>query len=188
MTPSPQHRGPAVESSVLESTLALLAERGAALTVDDVAAASGVHKTTIYRRWATREQLIAAAVTSLAERAVPPTTDDDPRVAIERLALAVAETTHSNAGPNILRATIAASAASSELVQLADDFFRTRYALAVEHLTRLAQAGGLRADIDPVVVWEQIVNPMHVRALCGRPTSDADARLLVELALRGAAP
>lgn len=187
VTPAPQRRGAAVESTVLAATLALLAERGAALTVDDVAAASKVHKTTIYRRWETREQLIAAAVTSLAEQAVPPATDDDPRAAIERLALAVAETTRSKPGPNILRATIAASAVSSELVQLADDFFRTRYALAVEHLTRLAAAGGLRADLDPVVVWEQIVNPMHVRALCGRPTTDADARLLVELALRGAA-
>lgn len=189
-TPSqtPQRRGPAVDSRVLAATLTLLAERGAALTVDDVAAASHVHKTTIYRRWATREQLIAAAVTSLAEQVVPPATDDDPRAAIETLALAVAETTRSNGGPNILRATIAASAVSSELVQLADEFFRARYALAIEHLTRLASADGLRADIDPVVVWEQIVNPMHVRALCGRPTSDSDARLLVELALRGAAP
>ena len=72
-------------------------------------------------------------------------------------------------------------------MQLADAFFRARYALAVEHLRRLAESGGLRSGVDPVVVWEQIVNPMHVRALCGRPTSEADARLLVDLALRGAA-
>lgn len=171
---------------MLEATLALLADRGAAFTVDEVAAASGVHKTTIYRRFETREQLIASAVMSLAEREVQAVTDADPRAAVERLALAVAATTRSAAGPNILRATIAAGAASSELVRLTDEFFRARYALAVEHLSRLAQAGQLRADLDPVVVWEQIVNPMHVRALRGRPTSDADARLLVDLALRGA--
>ncbi len=186
MSPAPQRRGAAVEARVLEATLTLLAERGAALTVDEVAAASGVHKTTIYRRYATREQLIASAVMSLAEQAVPPAADDDPRAAIERLALAVAATTRTESGPNILRATIAASAASSELVQLADAFFRARYALAVAHLDRLAVAGALRAEVDPVVVWEQIVNPMHVRALCGRATSDEDARVLVELALRGA--
>lgn len=45
-----------------------------------------------------------------------------------------------------------------------------------------------RAELDPVVVWEQVVNPMHVQALCGRATSDAEARQLVALALAGAAP
>lgn len=187
MTTTPRRRGAAVEASVIEATLALLAERGAAFTVDEVAEASGVHKTTIYRRYATREQLIVASIAGLAEEAVPPADDADPRAAIESLALAVAAALRSGRGANILRATIAACAADSELVPLADAFFRGRYALAVEHLTRLVDSGTLRADIDPAVVWEQIVNPMHVRALCGRATSEAEARLLAELALRGAA-
>ncbi|WAB81996.1 TetR/AcrR family transcriptional regulator C-terminal ligand-binding domain-containing protein [Microcella daejeonensis] len=182
-----RRRGAAVEATVLDTTIALLVERGSAIAVDEVAEASGVHKTTIYRRYPTRELLIAAAIRRLGETAVPAVVDADPRAAVLQLARSVAGALRSPQGGNILRAVMAASAASPELVAFADDFFRDRYALATEHLARLAAAGGLRADVDPVVVWEQIVNPMHVRALCGRATSDAEAEQLVELALRGAA-
>lgn len=183
-----RRRGAAVEATVLDTTIALLVERGSAIAVDEVAEASGVHKTTIYRRYPTRELLIAAAIRRLGETAVPAVVDADPRAAVLQLARSVAAALRSPQGGNILRAVMAASAASPELVAFADDFFRDRYALATEHLARLAAAGGLRADVDPVVVWEQIVNPMHVRALCGRSTSDAEAEVLVQLALRGAQP
>ncbi len=180
-------RGAVVEATVLDATIALLVERGAAIAVEEVAEASGVHKTTIYRRYPTRELLIAAAIRRLGEAAVPPVVDADPRAAVGQLALSVAAALRSPRGGNILRAVMAASAASPDLIALADEFFRDRYALATEHLERLAEAGVLRTDVDPVVVWEQIVNPMHVRALCGRATSDAEAEGLVALALRGAA-
>jgi AcrR family transcriptional regulator len=37
----------------------------AALRVEDVAARSGVHKTTIYRRWPTKAELVAATITTM---------------------------------------------------------------------------------------------------------------------------
>lgn len=172
---------------MLDATIALLAERGATVTVDDVAAATGVHKTTIYRRFETRELLIAAAIRRLGEAAVPPVESTDARGALAALAVAVATALRSEHGANILRAAIAASASAPALVPLADEFFRSRYELARAHLESLVTAEVLRDDHDVIVVWEQIVNPMHVRALCGRPTSDAEARDLVDLALRGAA-
>lgn len=184
----PGRRGAAVEAAVLDTTIALLAERGASITVDDIAAACGVHKTTIYRRFDTRELLIAAAIRRLGEAVVPPVEAADPTLAIETLALSVAAAVRDRQGANILRATMAASAAAPDLVSLADEFFRDRYELARGHLKRLAEAGELRNDLDEIVVWEQIVNPMHVRALCGRATTDDEARQLVELALRGARP
>jgi AcrR family transcriptional regulator len=183
---SGRRRGAAVEATVLDATIALLVERGASLAVEEVAEASGVHKTTIYRRYPTRELLIAAAIRRLGDRVVPPIEAVDPRAAIETLALSVAAALRSREGGNILRAAIAASAMAPDLVDLADEFFRDRYELARRPLLQLVEAGALRRDLDPIVVWEQIVNPMHVRALCGRPTSDAEARQLVELALRGA--
>ena len=182
----PRRRGAAVETTVLDTTIALLAERGAAITVDDIAAASGVHKTTIYRRFETRERLVAAAIRRLGELEVPPVDASDPRAALEALAVSVAAALRSPRAGNILRAAIAASAATPELVALADEFFRDRYELAREPLQRLVDAGVIRRDLDAIIVWEQIVNPMHVRTLCGRSTSDDAARQLVELAVRGA--
>ncbi|OYX54008.1 MAG: hypothetical protein B7Y93_07205 [Micrococcales bacterium 32-70-13] len=133
----PRRRGAAVEATVLDTTIALLAERGAAITVDDIAAASGVHKTTIYRRFETRELLVAAAIRRLGEQVVPPVDATDPRAALETLAVSVAAALRSPQAGNILRAAIAASAATPELVALADEFFRDRYELAREPLQRL---------------------------------------------------
>jgi AcrR family transcriptional regulator len=48
---------------ILTSTLDLLAERDyARVTLDEVAARTGKAKTTLYRRWATKEDLVLAAI------------------------------------------------------------------------------------------------------------------------------
>ena len=60
-------RSAEAEKAILEATLTLLSEEGVAgLTIEGVAAAAGVGKTTIYRRWATKTDLIVAAVEQLA--------------------------------------------------------------------------------------------------------------------------
>ena len=52
---------------MLRTTLEVLGDRGyAGLRVEDVAAKAGVNKTTIYRRWPTRADLVIAALTALA--------------------------------------------------------------------------------------------------------------------------
>ena len=63
-------RGRAAEvvERVLTATAEELSRVGyAALRVDDVAARSGVNKTTIYRRWPSKAELVAAALESISE-------------------------------------------------------------------------------------------------------------------------
>lgn len=61
---------------ILASTLDLLAERGyERLTLDEVAARTGKAKTTLYRRWATKEHLVLAAVRAAGG---PPEADELP--------------------------------------------------------------------------------------------------------------
>ncbi|MCX4095472.1 TetR/AcrR family transcriptional regulator [Nocardia sp. alder85J] len=56
----------ASEEVILRATIEILAEHGVdGLAVDTVAAAAGVSKATIYRRWGSRAQLVHAAITSL---------------------------------------------------------------------------------------------------------------------------
>lgn len=57
-------RSEAVSRAILDAVLDLVAEHGSigAVSVDAVAARSGASKTTIYRRWSSKEELIAAAV------------------------------------------------------------------------------------------------------------------------------
>lgn len=56
-------RDPDVDEAILAATLDVLAEQGyARLTIDGVALRAGVAKTTLYRRWATKEALVLDAI------------------------------------------------------------------------------------------------------------------------------
>ena len=80
MTESPARgrgrpRSEQADEAIVGATLRLLAEQGiGGLTIEGVAAAAGVGKTTIYRRWETKEELIVAAVSRLAPPGDPPDT------------------------------------------------------------------------------------------------------------------
>jgi AcrR family transcriptional regulator len=60
-------RSEAVSHSILEATLDLIAVHGsfADVSIEGIAERSGVSKTSIYRRWSSKEELIAAAIDSM---------------------------------------------------------------------------------------------------------------------------
>lgn len=61
--------------AILQAALELLAEVGfAAMSMDAIAARAGVGKTTIYRRYASKEELVADAIESIREEIVIPDT------------------------------------------------------------------------------------------------------------------
>jgi AcrR family transcriptional regulator len=186
MTEPSHRRGQVVLDRVLDTTLVLLAEHGYAFSVDDVAAQADVHKTTIYRRWPTKAALVAAAVGRLATIQIPVHHTDDPLADLRALALDVARALRTGAGSGAIRAVLAAAADDPELVPSARQFLMGRYQLAVDIIQRGMDEGTFRQDLDPTIVWEAIVNPLHIRAILGHPASDHTARQLVELALHGA--
>jgi AcrR family transcriptional regulator len=62
-------RGGPVESAILDETLAELATYGASgLRIERIAEAAEVNKTSIYRRWPTREALVRAALERVRDR------------------------------------------------------------------------------------------------------------------------
>lgn len=72
-------RNPATDSRLHEATLQVLRERGpSGVTIEAVSQASGVAKTTIYRRHANADELLAAALEQLTV-AAPSLGMDDPR-------------------------------------------------------------------------------------------------------------
>jgi AcrR family transcriptional regulator len=170
---------------VLDTTLEILSERGYAFSVDEVAVAAGVHKTTIYRRFPTKSSLVAAAVERLATIQVPVVRTDDPVADLAALAVTVARALRTPSGAGALRAVVAAAGDDPTLVPTARQFLTGRYQLAVDVIDDAVAAGHFRAGIDPVLVWEAIVNPLHIRTLLGKPAKDAEARALVSLVLDG---
>jgi AcrR family transcriptional regulator len=64
--PRGRPRKAVTSEAIVEATLAVLAERGfQAATIEAIAARAGVGKNTIYRRWETKEELIADALHEL---------------------------------------------------------------------------------------------------------------------------
>src|SRR5215467_7850019 len=56
-------------AAIFAATLAELAAHGYAdLSFDAIASQAGVHKTTVYRRWRSKDQLVAAAFMDAAQR------------------------------------------------------------------------------------------------------------------------
>lgn len=183
-----QQRGAAVVARVLEVTLQLVAETGDDWTVDDVAERAGVHKTTVYRRWETRSALLAAAVESLAQQEVKARRTGDPLDDLRALAADVARALRSARGGNALRAALGGAAGDSERQVAAAAFLAARYALATDIVAAAQQAGALRTDVDPELLWRAVVNPLHLAALLGQPLRDTDARALLDLVVDGARP
>ena len=63
------------DQAILDATLRMLGTHGVAgMTIEGVAAAAGVGKTTIYRRWPTKNDLIRAAISDIVPRGDPPDT------------------------------------------------------------------------------------------------------------------
>jgi AcrR family transcriptional regulator len=68
-------RSEEAHGAILNATVELIAEHGLkGLTIEAVAAQAGVGKTTIYRRWATKNELVAAALSRLRPPGPPPDT------------------------------------------------------------------------------------------------------------------
>src|SRR5215475_3701301 len=66
-------RSPAADEAILDATVELLGELGfLALTIEAVAARAGVAKTTIYRRWPTKDDLLFDAVACIKGPPIDP--------------------------------------------------------------------------------------------------------------------
>ena len=58
-------------AAIFQATLTELARHGYAdLSFEAIAAQAGVHKSTLYRRWRTRDRLVAAAFMDISQRRV----------------------------------------------------------------------------------------------------------------------
>lgn len=184
--PASHRRGQYVLDTILDATLTLIAERGYAFTIDEVAEAAGVHKSTIYRKWPTKATLVGAAVERLAAAQVPIPDSGDPLKDLRTLAVLVARSLRTAAGAQAIRSVVAAASEDPTIVDIAREFLGSRYDAAIGLVNRAIARGQLRADVEPLLVWQAAVNPLHLRAVLGEPADDATAHELLDLVLDGA--
>jgi len=171
------------DQAILEATRELLAEGGvSALTVEGVAARSGVAKTTIYRRCKGKDELALGVLIDMVEQVV--TTPDLGDTRAELAAFVDAAVT-------ILRTTLMGRVMQGLISDLASDpalaeafqerVVALRIAEADRLLARGIERGDLRPDTDVELAHELLFGPVYYRLLLsGAPLDEGLAGRVVD--------
>ncbi|MGW2476820.1 TetR/AcrR family transcriptional regulator [Streptomyces sp. NPDC001665] len=189
--PSPHPRpekGPRAAEAIFDATLLLLAERGyAGLTIEAVAQAAGVNKTTIYRWWPSKAALLRAAL--LRARVLDIDIPDTGSLRGDLIALTeqVAALFTGVRTRAVVRALASGTGlADDELAALARDFFADRFTREQPVFARAAARGELPPGADPMLLVDLIAGAVWVRAvLRNEPVPPGFAAAVVDAVLPG---
>ena len=184
----PGGRAERVRSAVLDATSALLTEVGYdRLSIEEVATRAGVHKTTVYRRWPTKPELIADAALVHSAENVPTPDTGTLHGDLRALAIEVVANIGTEGGSRRSRSIVAAAATSDELMTELHAFWAHRLAAAAPVVERAVERGELPPDSDANLVIESLVGPIWLRLLLtGEPIDEDFARRIAELVTVGA--
>lgn len=184
----PGGRAARVRSSVLRAAADLLSEVGYdKMSIDDVAARAGVHKTTVYRRWATKASLVTDAAIEHSAEAVPVPDTGSLLTDLQALARSVVANISSETGRRQASSLIVAAASSGELAAGLHEFWNHRIAVTAEIVERAIQRGELPADTDANLIIETVVGPLWVRLiLTGEALTEGLADQVAALVAAGA--
>jgi AcrR family transcriptional regulator len=180
----PGGRSARVRKAVLDAALtSLLTDGFERVSVAAIAAEAGVAESTVYRRWATKSSLVAAAIGELAASENPtPNTgslEQDLRVVLNQILAVIGR-------PEIERLVRALAALGDDVPGIAEaraEFFATRVAGMRDILDRAVARGEIREGADAVEVLETLVAPAYLRLLMtGLPLDRALARRAVRAA------
>jgi len=185
-------RDAGVDQRVLDVAWDLLLTGGyAGLNVDEVAERAAVAKTTLYRRWQTKDHLAIAVVTRMIPFALVLDTGDLCRDLIE-FAVSMATSLHryrtaggsDGVSPGLAGELVAAAARHPDIGELIRTLHARRHATALARLQRARERGEIRPDIDDAILIDQISGPIYYRALItGAATDRSYAERLVRAVL-----
>ena len=183
-------RNPDADEAILTATLDLLAAHGyAGISTDRIAAAAGVSKATIYRRWASKDDLLVAAAQSLA-REVPAPDTGSLRDDLAHIAQGLA-TVFAHPRTARLIAALAERMLHDERLATAlrSGFLAERRDAARVALERARTRGEVRSDVDPELAVDLLAAPFYYRVLItGEAVDDALAEQVVEVVLTWVRP
>lgn len=193
------HRGRPRDASVDERVMAatwelLLADGYAALNVDEVAERAAVAKTTLYRRWPTKDHLLSA----LAARSMPPVPlpdtgdlrDDLTEFAVALVSrmylLRVTGSSGSTSG-DVVTELLAAGVRHPDLGLAIRAFHVELHSMLLDRLRQASEHEGLRPGLDHGLLIDQLCGPLYYRVLVTHMATERPyVERLVEAVLDGA--
>jgi AcrR family transcriptional regulator len=185
-TPRPSLRARSDEA-ILEATRALLAEGGMReLTIEGVAARSGVAKTTIYRRWRDRDELALAAVWDDLLAMKAPRDVGDTRKELRAFVDPVIARMRSSLMSSVIVGLTPELAAGGELSRAyRERIVQPRIDQLAGVVARGVERGDLRPDTDVRLAHELLIGPIFYRLLySGQPLDNGLSARVSDAVLR----
>jgi AcrR family transcriptional regulator len=176
-----------VRADTLAATIEELAESGyPSLTLDAVARRAGVHKTTLYRRWGTREALVLEAMLDLVRVRVPVPDTGSLRDDLLALATAAAATASAPAGEAVVRAVAAAGRHDPALAAASAEFWSERLEMDAEIVRRAVARSEAPEGVDAKAVIEAVLGPIYFRLIVtGEPPDREFIERVVDVVAAG---
>ncbi|MFW0795097.1 TetR/AcrR family transcriptional regulator [Gordonia sp. CPCC 205515] len=171
---------------MIEATLTVMADKGMAeFSIADVATRSGVHESSIYRRWGTRDALIVETLLDNSEMLIPVPDTGAVRTDLTALVTEIIAYLSTDRG-RALNQVLAAGGDDSRWAAVRLEFWSTRLARTRPIIERAIARGEIAADADPQLILETLIAPLQFRALIVREPFDTHfAAALVDLVLDG---
>lgn len=186
--PKPLVRGEAVVHKILAATLGEVARAGYhGLRIEEVAALAGVNKTTIYRRWPSKQELVRDALLSItleSDHAIPDTGSlRSDLLAIARHHAEVAAKPEVQA---VFRIFVA-EGGDPELAAIVRSIREAFASVPREVIAAAVERGELTPDLEPSLVFEVLGAAQHWWLLFEHmPFDESLMERVIDLLLHGA--
>jgi AcrR family transcriptional regulator len=176
------------EKAILDAAAQLIAEGGIdGLTIEGVAARSGVAKTTIYRRWGDKDDLALAILVDRTATISPPRDVGDTRKELLTFLKTAKQVIRPGGIAQGLASDIATKPHLGEIYR--ERIVDVRRSELKTVIDRGIARGDFRPDIDVWVAHELLIGPLYYRLLfSGAPLSTKHDIQLVDALLRAFAP
>jgi AcrR family transcriptional regulator len=184
--PAAVGRGSRTETAILNAARELLAEAGVhGLTIEGVAARAGVAKTTIYRRWRSKDDLALAVVIDMVENVVATPDLGDTRKELISFVNAAVKILGTTLMGRVMQGLVSDLATDPQLARgFQERVVSMRVAEARRLIERGIERGDLRPDTDIELAHELLFGPVYYRLLLsGAPLDRKLAERIVDAVL-----
>jgi AcrR family transcriptional regulator len=187
----PASRSARTERAILDATRELLSEAGVRhLTVEKVAARSGVAKTTIYRRWRSKDDLALAVLIDFVQSIVAVPRGDGVRAELTALLRGAVNSLGTTIMGRVMQGLVSELATNDDLsLAFREQVVALRVSEVRKIVKRGIKRGELRKDTDVDLLHELLFGPVYYRLLLsGGPLDRKLAGQIVDAVLPGFQP
>jgi TetR/AcrR family transcriptional regulator, regulator of autoinduction and epiphytic fitness len=160
-------------AAVLDAAADLLVEGGPnAVTIDAIVARSGVAKSTIYRHWPTRDEVLLAVIDATAPHLPRPDPDADVVTSLRTILRAAAATLNDPRWARMVPALMLLKHHEAGIKEIDDRLEHERHSVVTSLIERAAEQGVVAAGVDASEAVAELFGPLLFAHLTGTAAVD----------------